>query len=319
MKFLQHRFITVLCLGAGAAFDCAAQPPALDAETRLWRASALSLVDCLAAAAVLLALIAFLLLWRQYKVRRALAGEQQLRSSQETLRHKSEQALLDTHASLCHLLAQQAGIKENERRRIGAEIHDDLGQNLLTLKIDISMLQVSTAGAHPLIHQKLALISKNVDLTIRSLRSIINDLRPAGLEDGLQAALERQVSEFSRINDIACQFDAADDAYGAGRMLDAVVLRVVQEALSNVARHAKATQVHLRLRHDGDLLLLDISDNGVGMLPDPCRRGCGLPAMRERISAAGGRLDIDTAPGCGTRLAITLPLEPAQAQTLHIR
>lgn len=300
-------FRTAPCLATGVAFDALAQrlPPGAVGQSG-W-------VDCLSAAAVLLALIALLLLWRQRRVGHALDHERQLRAGERALRASAEQALLDTHARLCGVVAQQATVKEHERRRIGADIHDDLGQNLLALKMDITTLQANSTLAPPALQQKLVMIAHNLDLTIRSMRCIINDLRPPGLEAGLQAALEWQVAEFSRLSQIPCQFEPGGGVFehGALRGHDAVLLRVVQEGLANVARHADATQVRLALWCASDALHLSLSDNGVGMALAARLQGCGLGAMRERAAGAGGVLAIASRPGGGTVIDLTLPLCPA--------
>jgi signal transduction histidine kinase len=275
--------------------------------------------SCVACASALAALakpppfVLAALLWRRRRrgdappsLRQQLAGERALRAG-------AEQALREAHARLGQLEALRDGIKEEERRRIGRDIHDDLGQNLLALKIDISMLHVGSAGLHPQLHQKLGAIAANIDLTIRSLRCIINDLRPTALEAGLKTAVDRQLSEFSRISGIACRLEAHDGVFDgvAGAALEAMLLRVLQEALSNIARHAKASAVTVALSRDGAGLSMTVRDNGVGMPDGQARRGCGLLGIKDRVAAAGGRLAIDSQPGQGTALSLSVPLAEA--------
>lgn len=229
----------------------------------------------------------------------------------------AERALANTHVALCKLARKQESVRENERRRIGRDIHDDLGQNLLALKIDLSLLHVSTTGAHPLITQKVDGMIGNLDTTIRSLRAIINDLRPLALESGLRHALEWQLSEFTRLHGIRHEFKAEPCVFDAvpDRERDAMVFRIMQESLSNIARHAHASEIAVELRRCGDLLTLEVRDNGVGMPPEIARKGSGLLGIRDRISAIGGQFSLDSSPGKGTVLSMSIPLTEPFAVT----
>jgi signal transduction histidine kinase len=225
-------------------------------------------------------------------------------------RQLAERALADAHTSLCRLTHQQEHVRENERNRIARDIHDDLGQHLLALKIELSLVQVSTTGAHPLLHQKIGSLLHSLDLTIGSLRAIINDLRPLALEQGLQSAMETQLAEFSRINGIPHQLEADPEAFHANpdRAVDAMLFRILQESLANVVRHAQATEVKIALHRSGDQLTLKVRDNGIGMAGQPASRGCGLVGIADRVAAAGGRFAIDSEPGAGTLLSLSIPL-----------
>ena len=227
----------------------------------------------------------------------------------------AERSLAATHHSLCQLARQQETVRETERRRIGRDIHDDLGQNLLTLKIDLSLLHVSTTGAHPMITRKVDDMLGNLNLTIQSLRAVINDLRPVALENGLGSAIEWQLNEFSRLHGIGHTLRAEPGVYNypADQERDAMVFRIVQESLTNVARHAQATFVSVELQRCGGVLTLTIQDNGVGMATGARGQGSGLPGMRERSAAIGGRFAIESAPGCGTLLRLSLPVPQAFA------
>jgi signal transduction histidine kinase len=225
----------------------------------------------------------------------------------------AERALADTHCALCRLVEQQDTVRQTERQRIARDIHDDLGQNLLALKIELAMLQV---GASLVQRRKLDCMIGNLDLAIRSLRSIINDLRPLALEAGLQAAVEWQLAEFSRIHGIVHVLHAERPmpADKAERQCDAVLYRILQEALANVARHAQATEVEVTLKREQGSLLLAVRDNGIGMpaaAPGDCRHGCGLHGIAQRIAAIGGQFAIDSADGGGTTLTLSVPLSRA--------
>jgi signal transduction histidine kinase len=224
----------------------------------------------------------------------------------------AERALADTHSALCRLVEQQEHVRESERNRIARDIHDDLGQNLLALKIELSLMQVSTNGAHPLINQKIGGMIRNLDVTIKSLRVIINDLRPLALEAGLQNAMQWQLNEFSRINGIRHELEADPEVFqlhsGRGQDLDAMLFRILQESLSNVVRHANATEVKIALNRSADQLTLTVHDNGVGMAGQAPAYGCGLLGIKDRVTAIGGRFAIDSRPGGGTLLSLSIPL-----------
>jgi signal transduction histidine kinase len=232
----------------------------------------------------------------------------------------AEQALADTHAVLARLVHQHDAVRDGERSRIARDIHDDLGQNLLALRIDLSLMQVATAGIHPAINQKVTVMAGSLELAVKSLRAVINNLRPLALESGLQRALEAQLNEFTRVSGVRHQFDpgpgGAIAASPAG--LDAMLYRVVQESLSNVARHAGASEVRVALARDGACLTLRVQDDGIGMaLPagGGDDAGCGLAGMRARAAAVGGTLSVQSAPGAGTVILLNVPL--AQHAPLH--
>ena len=225
-------------------------------------------------------------------------------------RQLAEQAQADIHTSLCRLSHQSDDVRGNERKRIARDIHDDLGQHLLALKIELLLLQVSVCGAHPQLVQHVGRLLHGVDLSIGSLRAIINNLRPLALEQGLQMAMKTHLAEFSRLNGIRHELDASAAAFDCRRdgAVDAMLFRVLQEALANVVRHAEATEVKVGLHCNGDQLTLQVRDNGIGMAGWPRAQGCGLTGIADRAAAAGGRLLIDSEPGAGTVLSVSIPL-----------
>jgi signal transduction histidine kinase len=237
----------------------------------------------------------------------ALAQERDARSQAELATEEARNALR-------RMADQHVAIRELERQRIGRDIHDDLGQHLLALKIDLSMLHLSTAGVHPQLHQKLGGVIKGLDDTVHSLRAIINDLRPLGLEQGLHEAIANQMSEFARLHGVACHFDRGSDKAKVHPSCEAALFRILQEALANIARHARATEVRVSLAHCNGQLTLTVQDNGVGMpAQTPDGRGCGLEGIRQRVASAGGQFAIDSTGGVGTRLALSIPFSPAIA------
>lgn len=256
------------------------------------------------------------LLGRHLRFHDRLAYSEAQLALERHARMQAEKSLGDAHTSLCRLVQQQEQVRESERNRIARDIHDDLGQHMLALKIELSLLQVSTSGAHPLVHQKVGALLNSLDQAIASLRAVIKDLRPVALEHGLQRAMQAHLSEFTRLNGIRHELEAGPDAFHAGpdRGVDAMLFRILQESLANVARHAQATEVKIALVRSGDLLTMNVRDNGIGMAGQPGAGACGLVGIADRVTAAGGKFLIDSKPGAGTLLSLSIPLlRPANA------
>jgi PAS domain S-box-containing protein len=224
---------------------------------------------------------------------------------------RNEENLERTLAQLRELSDHQQTIKEEERRRIALDIHDDLGQNLMVLRIDVSLLHARTAASHPRLHRHAQRVLDTIDATIRSVRTIINDLHPSTLELGLGPAAEwliRQMESRGTIRyRLTLDSEAAD--LGLDQRQTSAIFRVLQESLSNIVRHAQASEVEVALEQDADSIVLRISDNGIGMQPgdDGKRAAFGLKSIRERVHALGGELRIDSQAGQGTALVIYLP------------
>jgi PAS domain S-box-containing protein len=225
-------------------------------------------------------------------------------------RKEMEKTLQHSRQMLRHLVSYQERVREDERKRIAREIHDDLGQNLLALRIDISMLHMRTGNAHPKLHECVGVALNHIDATMKAVRAAINNLRPTVLDLGLNAAIEWQVQDFQRRSGIICKL-----VVGADFMLDdnraTALFRILQESLNNVIRHAQANQVRIDLYRDGEILIMKVEDNGIGIYPD-CRRKAnsfGLIGIQERINALGGTLEIDSGEDKGTRLMVFLPMQ----------
>lgn len=219
--------------------------------------------------------------------------------------------LQQSKRQLRELASYQEQIKEEERKRIAREIHDQLGQSLLALRIDVSMLQERIGATHPVLNELVGDALNHIDTAIRSVRAIINDLRPPVLDLGLQAALEWQLEEFRQRTGIDCTILIRDANFHCE--LDdkraTTLFRIVQESLSNITRHAQATQVHIDLYEENHRLYLQIKDNGVGMTDCKKINSFGLEGMKERINMLAGELTIDSSPDKGTTLALSMPLD----------
>ncbi|MDB5839452.1 MAG: sensor histidine kinase [Herminiimonas sp.] len=218
--------------------------------------------------------------------------------------------LRESKQMLQQLASHQELIKEEERKRIAREIHDELGQNLLALRIDASMLHARTGLMHPKLNEKAQYALNQIDATIKSVRGIINNLRPPVLDLGLQAAIEWQIQEFRRRSGIECRIMVDDEGYD--RDIDdtraTALFRILQESLTNVLRHAQASMVEVELSRDGPLLRMRIADNGIGMQHNIRQRtkSFGLHGIGERVRMLNGELAITSRPGHGTTLTISI-------------
>ncbi len=262
-------------------------------------------IDAIVAGACLLAFISLLLLWRQHRQRAELASLRQMLFDEREQHALTGQALHDTRKQVRHLSASQQSLRDAERRRIARDLHDDLGQHLLALSLDARAL----ATSHPVLQPSLARLDERIGLATRAMRSIVRDLQPEALESGLQGAVQQQVEQFSRLSGIPCRLDAEPAAFGADDQVDKVVYRVLQESLSNIVRHAQASEVCVGICRQEHSLSLTVRDNGVGLPHPPAARGSGLRSIAQRVSDAGGRFDIASTPGFGTALTMSFPIQ----------
>lgn len=221
-------------------------------------------------------------------------------------RKQMEEALRDSRSQLRKLANHQESVKEDERKRIARDIHDELGQNLMALRIDVSMMANALA---PVSQQWLETALQQIDATIKAVRTIINDLRPAVLDLGLQAALDWQVNEFKRRSGIACELQIEHDEFTLNDKHATALFRIVQEALTNILKHAKASEVQIRIQRIDDRLFVKIADDGIGCARKG--RGFGLVGMEERLYALGGAFSIESNPGKGTSIMLSIPCDGA--------
>lgn len=201
-----------------------------------------------------------------------------------------------------------AEIREDERVHISRELHDDLGQLLATLRVELTLLKQLPPGA-PEAEARLASMDALLLNAIGSLRRIAGNLRPRTLDEGgLHFALESLRREFEKRHGISCLLDALPDALVLDERYSTAIYRLVQESLTNIARHAGASTAEVRFRREGGELRIDISDDGRGIaVGDMSKRDAlGLLGMRERVAALRGSMGIDG--GGGTRITIRIPL-----------
>jgi signal transduction histidine kinase len=245
-------------------------------------------------------------------------GEEALREARDSL----EERVVERTAELRALSERLESVREEERTRIAREIHDELGQSLTALKIDLSWLAKRLPAAKRELHQRASGMARSIDATLGSMRRLASELRPKVLDElGLLDALEWQLQEFEARTDIRCfhRFQVGDVALDAARSTD--VFRVLQEALTNVARHAAATRVDLTVIHEDGRLVLELRDDGCGIRDGAGhdRRSTGLVGMRERVTRWRGSLEIRTGVGEGTTVRVELPVDEAPAERLARR
>jgi PAS domain S-box-containing protein len=225
-----------------------------------------------------------------------------------TERKQTELALIESRQLLRELSMHQKTLLEDERKHIAREIHDELGQRLTALKMDISLLRLGY-GKDPLLLEKLEEMRVLAEGTISVVRHIASDLRPSALDLGLVPAIEWLAQDLESHSDICCRLDFDSEEISMNDAHATAVFRVVQESLTNVARHAKASEVVIVLRLRHGLLHLQIQDDGCGFDPTAVNqsRGFGLFGMRERTLGLGGKLRIDSGADRGTTVSFEFP------------
>jgi PAS domain S-box-containing protein len=228
-----------------------------------------------------------------------------------TERKKTEENLRASRERIRKLFAHLQRLSEKERTRIAREIHDEFGSMLTALKIDLSLIgKRLRRDQAPLLEQ----IGKNMDLinaAIKMVQRISSDLRPPILDHfGLGAAIEWQVKEFGNRTGIRCEMDIEIKS-DLERDLSTAVFRILQETLTNIMRHAEASEVNVTLKEQDGFLTLEVSDNGKGIsngeIADP--GSFGLTGIRERVLYLGGHIEIRGEPKKGTTVTATIPIE----------
>jgi signal transduction histidine kinase len=207
--------------------------------------------------------------------------------------------------------ARVESVREDERSHIAREVHDELGQALTGLKMDLSSLEKRLPGElRQAVAGKIKSISRVVDTTIQSVRRISSALRPQVLDDvGLIEALKWQARDFQIRTGIRCHVDLPAEEPVLDRAPATAAFRILQEALTNIVRHAGATRVDISLRVVADRFILKIADNGRGAPQAALRspKSLGLLGMRERAYLLGGNVDIEGKAGKGTTVTLSIP------------
>lgn len=243
-------------------------------------------------------------------VRRALAEAEARRE-----RRAAEEQLRRSHEQLRALTAYLQFVREEERTRIAREVHDELGQMITNLKIELAWFSARLPKSRRLLQQRAQQMLRQIDALAHTVRQIVTELRPGILDDfGLVAALEWQATEFQRRTGLRCTFVSDAPAEAWDHDVTTALFRIFQETLTNVLRHAQATRVDVHLWEDDGALLLEVADNGRGITSDEIAntRSIGLLGMRERAALLGGEISFSGAPGRGTTVLIRLPIASAR-------
>jgi len=230
-----------------------------------------------------------------------------LRDVTERVRASLALELAKTELQLLSRAAIQA--REEEKTRVSRELHDELGQKLTALKMDLRYLGTNAVSLAPKQAEALQRMQMLVDETVANTRRIASNLRPLMLDDlGLCAALEWQLQQFLQRNPMQHTLDLCADLDQLPPDTATQIFRIVQEALNNVAKHARATNVSVCLQFQDAFVEIRIIDNGVGMQNASCKktRQLGLLGIRERAYAGGGSFDIQPAEGGGAQLVVRL-------------
>ena len=233
-----------------------------------------------------------------------------------TDRKRAEDALKDSERRLRSLSAQLLTAQETERKRISRELHDELGQSLTVLKLRLNFIEKNLLKNQTELRQECEIGVHNINRVIENVRRLSRDLSPTILEDfGLSAALRWLINNFAKNYNIIVHLNMMDIDSLVPQVSHVGVYRAVQEALTNVGKHARAKDVSITINRDSDQILLTIEDDGIGFNPgitalhNPEDKGLGLATMRGRAEMAGGVLKIWTEEGKGTRILMSFPIQ----------
>jgi PAS domain S-box-containing protein len=222
---------------------------------------------------------------------------------------KAERELKESREQLRGLTARREEAREEERKYIAREVHDELGQILTGLKMNVSILNHKLGAGNELTKGQVQVTMKLTDRALEVARNVASALRPSALEMGIVSALEWLAGRFSANTGIRCVVHIEDDNIQLDEAPAIALFRIVQESLTNVARHAKASLVDVTLRREASGYVMKVKDNGSGF--DASKRKAdsfGLVGIRERALILGGSVDIDSHPGKGTEIVVRIPV-----------
>jgi signal transduction histidine kinase len=218
-------------------------------------------------------------------------------------------ALREREMQIAELSGHLLKAQEEERKRISRELHDETGQALMVIRLYLGMLDgtVKTRIGKAKISELLAV----VDRTIEGIRRIIGRLSPLMLQElGLIAAIRKEAKDLAKTAGVQSRVAISDDVGRLDPVIETAIYRVVQESLHNVAKHAQAHNVNIRMERKGETLHLMIEDDGVGIraVSNPLRPSFGMAGMQERVSTLGGQMKVTSIKGEGTKISVTVPL-----------
>lgn len=234
---------------------------------------------------------------------------------QVTLRLAAQQALVESEEQYRTLfmenrrLSQRSmQVQEEERRNLARELHDELGQSLNAIKVDAVTIR-DRSVALPEIHRSALSIIEVSSQVYDVVRSLMQRLRPVALDElGLRSAVQYGVEQWQRRHaGVRCTFTAEGELDDLDEQTNITLYRLVQECLTNVAKHADATQVAVSMTRAANELSFSFSDNGKGFDPSQRSRGLGLVGLRERVEALAGHFELESAPGGGAHVKAVIP------------
>lgn len=221
-----------------------------------------------------------------------------------------ELELASSREQLRELSAHLESVREEEKARIAREVHDELGQMLTVLKLETSMCELAYAQLDPGLNERLNSMKRLIAQLFQLVRDVATALRPPILDAGIASAIEWQARRFEARTQIPCLVQVPDNLPVLSDAKAIGLFRILQEALTNVMRHAQAHTVELTLVLTGDELCLTVSDDGVGFVATTGRSASfGVVGMRERVLIMGGRMSLESEPGEGTTLEVRVPLD----------
>jgi len=290
--------ITLACATLAAHFELS---EAIFRNTRRWEHFQL---DEWPVAAFVLALCFVWISWRR----------SQQAFLQLEARRAAERRLAAALVENRELAQQHLHVQEAERKHLARELHDELGQHLSAIRLELSFVRMRWGTDNPELREKVQSVQETIDGVIGLVRDLVARLRPVVLDMGIASALEWLICEFRMSSEVTCDLQIDEQVADLDPWQTSTVFRLVQESLTNIGRHARARNVQVSLQRQSDAYVLTVSDDGLGF--DPTKIGIkslGLQGMRERAEMLGGQLDLRTRPGDGTSIIVTFPISAATA------
>jgi PAS domain S-box-containing protein len=238
------------------------------------------------------------------------------------IRKKSERETRRSREDLRHLSEHLQRIREQERTNIAREVHDQLGQSLSALTIDLSRIKGRLPHGGSWIKEQVEGIEKQIGVIMQSVREICRQLRPPVFDDfGLTPAIRWYMRDFQERTGVVCKVMIDEEIPDHDKELDLVILRIFQEAMTNILRHAEATQVQVALMRHSKRLVLRIEDNGKGISPEQTANplSLGILGIKERVRFWGGKSSFIGSPGKGTTMTVSIPIIQKKVSSRHQR
>ena len=235
-----------------------------------------------------------------------------------TERKQMERSLEESRLLLRQLAARNEAAREDERKHLKREIHDELGQYLSALRLGISVLGLEFGANNAPLQEKTDRLIQMVDATIKVARNVVSSLRPTALDLGIVAALEWLAEEFSERTGIPCELHLCEKSIHLDDTFATAIFRIVQESLTNIAKHAHASQAEITFEQQEADYLLEVRDNGCGFDPSLRKeKSFGLLSIQERVLMLGGSVEIASAPGRSTVIRVHIPIRNVVTNTLN--